>query len=110
MIGWTRDIGVWILEDDCHGELRDDYRPLAAVLGVGRTGGPCTSERSTWSCFPVCFALIERFTSPLLQAAMAEFVREGHLATHLRKARGVYVERREAFVKAAETYFPPGIR
>lgn len=127
LIEWARDTGAWILEDDYDGELRHDCRPLAAVQGIDRTGRVLYVGTFNKILFPgvrlaylvlpadlvAAFGrarqLTEGFTSPLLQAAMAEFVRDGHLATHLRKARDVYGERRDAFVKAAETYFPSGV-
>jgi GntR family transcriptional regulator/MocR family aminotransferase len=41
-----------------------------------------------------------RFTPPLLQAALADFVEQGHFGRHLRRMRMVYAERRAALCQA----------
>jgi GntR family transcriptional regulator/MocR family aminotransferase len=38
------------------------------------------------------------FSPTLYQAALAEFLREGHFARHLRRMRGIYRERRDALL------------
>jgi GntR family transcriptional regulator/MocR family aminotransferase len=40
------------------------------------------------------------FSPTLNQAVMAEFIREGHFARHLRRMRMLYMERRKALVNA----------
>src|SRR4030095_7122056 len=40
------------------------------------------------------------FPSPLYQAVLAELIREGHFARHLRRMRGIYAERRRVLEAA----------
>ncbi|MGC1835428.1 MAG: PLP-dependent aminotransferase family protein, partial [Candidatus Acidiferrales bacterium] len=40
----------------------------------------------------------DQFSSTLYQAVMADFIREGHLARHIRRMRMLYMERRTALV------------
>ena len=47
-------------------------------------------------------------TSPLLQAALHVFLREGGLDEHLRRVRPVYRERRDLMLRALERHLPPG--
>ena len=42
----------------------------------------------------------DQFSSTLYQAAMTDFIREGHFARHIRKMRMLYMERRRALVDA----------
>jgi GntR family transcriptional regulator/MocR family aminotransferase len=42
----------------------------------------------------------DQFSSTLYQAAMADFIREGHFARHIRRMRMLYIQRRTALVKA----------
>ena len=47
----------------------------------------------------------DRQTGSLEQAALADFVREGHLEQHLRRMRRVYKARREALLEALARWF-----
>jgi GntR family transcriptional regulator/MocR family aminotransferase len=40
------------------------------------------------------------FSSTLYQAALTDFIREGHFARHIRRMRMLYMERRRALIKA----------
>lgn len=44
------------------------------------------------------------------QQALARFIDEGHLGTHLRRMRGLYRRRRDAARDAAERHLPPEVR
>lgn len=44
------------------------------------------------------------FSSTLYQAVLADFIRDGHFARHIRRMRMLYMERRGALVKAIETH------
>jgi GntR family transcriptional regulator/MocR family aminotransferase len=116
LLEWARQGGAWVLEDDYDSEYRYVSRPLGALQGLD------THERvvylGTFSkvLFPalrlgylvVPPALWQRFVdtreafdlqSPTLyQSVLAEFLREGHFARHLRRMRGVYLARREALL------------
>jgi GntR family transcriptional regulator/MocR family aminotransferase len=42
----------------------------------------------------------DQFSSTLYQAALADFIRQGHLARHIRRMRRLYMQRRTALVEA----------
>jgi GntR family transcriptional regulator/MocR family aminotransferase len=44
--------------------------------------------------------VIDRYTPPLLQAALADFMEAGHFGRHLRRMRELYAERRAALLDA----------
>ncbi len=48
-------------------------------------------------------------TSPLIQAALHAFLREGGLTEHLLKVRPIYRERRDTMIRALERHFPKGV-
>jgi GntR family transcriptional regulator/MocR family aminotransferase len=45
---------------------------------------------------------MDNFPAPLYQAALYDFIREGHFARHIRRMRGVYGERRAVLVATIE--------
>lgn len=110
--------GTWILEDDCDGEYRFSGRPLAAMQGLdpsrvifvgtfSKTMFPAL--RTGWLVVPT--ALVPAFENAIrhtghsvpvpLQAALAEFVADGHLAAHIRRMRTLYAARQDRLVRAA---------
>lgn len=116
LLEWARSTGAWVIEDDYDSEFRFESPPIAALQGLDaderviyigtfskvlfpslRVGylvipkdllGPFGRTRDTLDIFPPA----------LPQMALAEFLREGHFATHLRRMRTVYRERRTALV------------
>lgn len=111
---------AWILEDDYDSEFRYASRPLAALQGLDTAG--CVLYAGTFSkvMFPamrlgylvVPEALIDAFAaarhvadyhSPYLeQAAMADFIADGHFERHIRRMRAIYQIRQAVLVEAAE--------
>lgn len=49
-------------------------------------------------------ALMDRQSATPTQNILAEFIGEGHFATHLRKMRVLYAERRDALIRALELH------
>jgi 2-aminoadipate transaminase len=45
--------------------------------------------------------------SALMQRALAQYLREGHMATHLQDARELYRQRRDAMLQALQRHLPP---
>jgi 2-aminoadipate transaminase len=115
---------VPIIEDDVYRELRydgPDVLPLKALDKYGlviyinsfsKVGFP--GLRVGWVVAPR--PLIEHLNalkqrsdvhaSMLSQAAIYEFARQGLLNKHMRRAKKVYAERRDAMLSALEKYFP----
>lgn len=118
LLQWCRDQDAWILEDDYDGEFRYEERPLQALQGMDGTGRVIylgtfskilfPSLRLGYAVLPP--ALVPAFVAaraaddgapPLLeQLVLTDFLRQEHLARHLRRMRLVYRERRDALLEA----------
>ena len=121
LLNWAARNGTWIIEDDYDSEYRFDSRPIASLQGLDSNA--CVLYMGTFSkvMFPAlrmgylvlpkdlvatCTevrACMDIFSPTLNQAVMAEFIREGHFARHLRRMRMLYMEQRKALVKALQS-------
>jgi GntR family transcriptional regulator/MocR family aminotransferase len=119
VLGWARQTGAWVLEDDYDSEFRYDGRPLAALHALDRAGcvlyvGTCNKVlfpglRLAYLVLPGTlvepFAAARRISDghspPLLQAALADFMASGQFAAYVRQAREHYAERRDLLVARA---------
>jgi GntR family transcriptional regulator/MocR family aminotransferase len=119
LIEWAARAGAWILEDDYDSEYRYTGRPLSAMQGLDGAGRVVYLGTFSKTMFPAlrigylvvphglqqAFATAIRHTghsAPLpVQAALAEFIEQGHYAAHVRRMRGVYAARHTRFVKLA---------
>lgn len=116
--------GALVVEDEYDGDYRYEGRPLAALQSFDRAGRVIYVGAFDKIMFPglrLAYAvlppgLVAPFVaaketldgpvSPMVQAALAAFITEGHLAEHLRRTRLVYQERREALLAEARTAAP----
>jgi GntR family transcriptional regulator/MocR family aminotransferase len=116
LLDWARRGGAWVLEDDYDSEYRYVSRPLGALQGMDGHArviyigtfskvlfpalrmGYLVVPPSLWQRFIDAREAFDLFSPTLYQLALAEFLREGHLARHLRRMRGVYLERRDALL------------
>jgi GntR family transcriptional regulator/MocR family aminotransferase len=121
LLDWADRAGAWIFEDDYDSEFRYEGRPLPALQGLDDRDVVLHAGTLSKVMFPglrlaylvVPDALVDPFTAALstlhryvpllLQAAAADFVSEGDLARHIRRARAVYAERRASLVGALES-------
>lgn len=110
--------GAYIVEDDYDSEFQYRGRPIAALQGLDRAGCVLylgTFAKSLLPSLRVGFvvappglaeslAQVQRFTGqlvpPVIQLALAEFLEGGHYRAHVRRMRGLYAQRLEAFTKA----------
>ena len=112
--------GSWIIEDDYDSEYRFQGLPIPALQGV--TPGDRTIFVGTFAkiLFPAmrlgymvvpkpllapvkaALSTTGQFAPLLTQAALADFINEGHLTRHLRRMRRLYAQRRETFMPAFE--------
>jgi GntR family transcriptional regulator/MocR family aminotransferase len=117
----ARAENAWIVEDDYDSEYRYTGRPLAALQGLDRSGRVLYMGTFAKTLFPslkvgyliVPDALIDAFRTairitghvppPAIQAALADFIEEGHYGTHVRRMRAVYAARRACLIDAIET-------
>jgi GntR family transcriptional regulator/MocR family aminotransferase len=122
LLDWARQAGAWILEDDYDSEYRYAGRPLAAlksldadhrVIYVGTLSkllfpslrlGYLVAPPQLAEPFRRLRSALDDQPSMVAQPALAEFIRSGHLAAHVRRMRQVYAARQRAFLKAARTH------
>ena len=116
LLEWASRQKAWIIEDDYDSDYRYVSRPVGALQGMDAHERVVYIGTFSKVLFPslrvgylvVPFDLRQRFVdareefdlfSPTLyQAVLAEFLREGHFARHLRRMRGLYLERRDALI------------
>jgi GntR family transcriptional regulator/MocR family aminotransferase len=119
LLDWAKRAGAYILEDDYDSEYRFGGRPLAALQGLDDADRVIYIGTFSKVLFPalrigyliVPLPLIDAFLTirrlidihpPMLeQAALTDFIVEGHFTRHLRRMRTVYAERRGALLEAA---------
>ena len=112
--------GAWIIEDDYDGEFFFGGRPLPTLKSVDATGLVIYVGTFSKSLFPSLRlgfilappGLIEIFRTVMSkflqgvptfsQAVVAEFIDEGHFASHIRRMRRIYAERHDALCDAAK--------
>jgi GntR family transcriptional regulator/MocR family aminotransferase len=118
LLEWARRAGAWIVEDDYDSEYRYDSPPIASLQGLDRDARVVYVGTFSKVLFPalrlgyvvVPEDLVPRFAAvrdatdifppTFAQAVLADFLREGHFARHLRRMRALYRERRAALVDA----------
>ena len=123
LIEWARGHGAAIIEDDYDSEYRYSGAPLPSLQGLAR-GVPVIyigtfskvmfpGLRIGYVIAPQQFVtrlkrakwLADRHTSVLEQAALTDFIREGHLERHIRRMRRLYGRRREVLVDSLARHF-----
>lgn len=120
LIDWAASNGAWIVEDDYDSEFRYAGPPLTAMQGLDAAG--CVVYLGTFSkvLLPglrIGYAVLpeavmekvvalrvrtDRFPSTLAETALTDFLREGHLAAHLRRARRRLAAARDALASGLE--------
>jgi GntR family transcriptional regulator / MocR family aminotransferase len=119
VLEWARRSRVLIFEDDYDSEYRYSGRPIPALQGLDRAGVVIFAGTFNEVLFPalrlaylvVPPGMVDRFAAaqsvtmrhaPLLdQAALCDFITEGHFARHIRRMRELYAERLGVFLEAA---------
>jgi GntR family transcriptional regulator/MocR family aminotransferase len=116
LLDWAARREAWLLEDDYDSEYRYVSRPLGALQGMDahdRVVYIGTFSKVLFPSVRVGYLVVppslrqrfldarevfDLFSPTLYQLALAEFLREGHFARHLRRMRGVYLARRNALL------------
>ncbi len=122
LLNWAAESGAWIIEDDYDSEYRYSGQPIPALQGLDQSGRVIYIGTFSKVMFPglrlgylvVPPALVEAFTtarrlmdvqSPIVpQAALADFIEQGHFARHLRRMRTSYGARLKLLVKTADKH------
>lgn len=116
LLDWAQSSGSWIIEDDYDSEFCYESSPIASLQGLDRDARVIYIGTFSKVLFPslrlgyvvIPPDLIDRFcavrfamdVSPptFMQAVLADFIREGHFARHIRRMRAVYAERRDTLI------------
>lgn len=122
LLEWAQRRQAWIIEDDYDSEYRYASRPLASLQGMDQSSRVIYIGTFSKVLFPslrvgymvVPQALFDRFVrvremldifSPTLyQVVLADFLREGHFARHIRRMRALYHLRRDALLESMRKY------
>ena len=117
LLDYAAASGAWILEDDYDSEFRYRGRPLGSLQGLDAHG--CVIYLGTFSkslypgiklaymAVPPAIAAdfraalydLQRPGQLMLQATLADFIEQGHYATHVRRVRQVWGERRDILAR-----------
>jgi GntR family transcriptional regulator / MocR family aminotransferase len=118
LLEWAKSANAYILEDDYDSEYRFKGRPLAALQGLDEAGhvlyigtftkvlfpalriGYLVLPQPLTEAFIVVRSIVDIHPPTLEQAALADFMAEGHFNRHLRRMRKLYVERRDLILHA----------
>jgi len=112
LLEWAGENDSWIIEDDYDSEFRYQGRPLPALKSLDRHDRVIYSGTFSKAMFPglrlaylvAPVSAVARFQAAadnlnagcpyLFQAAIADFIADGHFSRHLKKMRLLYAERR----------------
>lgn len=119
---------AWILEDDYDAEFRYDARPVAALQGLDTSGrviylgtfskvmypgiriGYMVVPEALAGALRVGLNDLQRPGQMAIQAALADFIRQGHFATHIRTLRQRYGACRALLQQTLRQSLAPGAR
>jgi GntR family transcriptional regulator/MocR family aminotransferase len=123
LLEWSRQRNAVLIEDDYDSEFRYSGPPLPSLQGLA-TGvaviyigtfskimfpslriGYVIAPASLVLRFRRAKWLADRHTPVPEQAALADFISEGHLERHVRRMRRIYGERRNALVESLQRHF-----
>lgn len=112
LLDYAASRNAWIIEDDYDSEFRFEGRPISSLQGMDQNGRVLYLGTFSKVMYPgirlgylvVPPNLVDSFKSGLyelqrpgqvvIQAALADFIEEGHFANHIRRLRQTYAERR----------------
>lgn len=108
---------AWVIEDDYDSEYRFQGQPIPALQGIAREARVIFVGTFAKILFPAmrlgymvvpmdvrdrliaAMSCSGQFAPLITQAALADFITEGHLTRHLRRMRRLYAERRQFFME-----------
>ncbi|NKW71695.1 PLP-dependent aminotransferase family protein [Rhodobacteraceae bacterium R_SAG10] len=122
VLDWARRTDAWVIEDDYDSEFRYTGRPLSALQGLDQYGrtiyvgtfskvlfpslrlGYLVTPPNLSDQFASANGLILKGPPTHLQAAVAEFMTDGHFARHIRRMRKIYKERQQVVLASAQAH------
>jgi GntR family transcriptional regulator / MocR family aminotransferase len=123
LIEWARTRAAVVLEDDYDSEYRYSGPPLPAMQSLadgvsviyigtfsnvmfrGLRIGYLVVPRELIGPFTTAKWMTDRHTTLLEQAALADFLEEGHLERHVRRMRRLYKHRRDVLLEELDRHF-----
>jgi GntR family transcriptional regulator/MocR family aminotransferase len=120
LLEWAQHAGAWVIEDDYDSEYRYDSMPISSLQGLDTNARVLYIGTFSKVMFPslrlgylvIPADLVERFaamrhlmdlgSAHTTQAVMADFIRDGHFARHIRRMRPIYANRRRLLVAEIE--------
>ncbi|WP_417276675.1 PLP-dependent aminotransferase family protein [Castellaniella sp.] len=123
LLDYARQVSCWIIEDDYDSEFRYGSRPLASLQGMDESGrvlyagsfsktlcpglrvGFLVVPEPLADAFADAVAELYREGNMMNHAVLAEFIREGYLAQHIRRVRRCYAERRICLIEQIRSHF-----
>lgn len=123
LLNWAQTTGAWVIEDDYDSEYRFGNKPISSLQGLDRDARVIYMGTFSKVCFPALRLgylilpqavvpafravrdAIDIFPPTLYQQALADFIREGHFARHIRRMSVLYAERRERLLNALGHHF-----
>ena len=111
------DLNAWVIEDDYDSEYRFQGQPIPALQGIAAGSRVIFVGTFAKILFPAmrlgyivvpmdirdrvitALSATGQFAPLITQAALADFINEGHLARHLRRMLRIYSERRQTFME-----------
>lgn len=131
LLNWANRNDAWIVEDDYDHEFRYVGHPLMSLQGLDSAGrviyigtfskvmfpalrmGYVVVPKDLVNIFTSVRTLMDLRTPTVQQAAMNDFIREGHFMRHIRRARGLYARRRRHLLEQIDEHLggllTPGI-
>ncbi len=123
LLDYARQHACWILEDDYDSEFRYGSRPLPSLQGMDEDGcvlyagsfsktlcpglrvGFLVVPEALAAAFANAVAELYREGNMMTHAVLAEFIREDHLGSHIRRVRRRYAERRACLIEEIHRHF-----
>ncbi len=123
LLNWAQRAGAWIIEDDYDSEYRYDSRPIASLQGLDANArviyigtfskilmpslriGYIVIPADLVDRFAAVRLAMDIFPSYLPQEVVADFMRLGHFARHIRRMRNLYGERRAVLMESLRSEF-----
>lgn len=118
---------AWVIEDDYDGEYRFRGKPVPALYSLDRANRVIyvgTFGKIMFSALRIGYLVVPRvlselfgravsvtgqFAPLLLQSTLADFMQEGHFATHLKRMRRLYARRQAMLIALCEHHLAPWV-
>jgi len=123
LLRWASRVGAWVVEDDYVSEFRYEGHPLEALQSLDRSGRVIyigTFSKTLFPALRLAYLVLptplvrpfiaakwaaDRFSPPLAQEALAEFITSGQFERYLHRAGARNASRRRTLIEALRRHF-----